>query len=358
MKMIRFFALLLALVSQQVAAVPVGLVPPAAVTSARQDDGIRDIVIFLGDSNEYGSALDENTLVYTPDAKVQVLNASKVFATYTPGTLTGLHYYGNEPHVGPELGFAKRYRADFPNKTLYICKFSANGSTQGRGPTIATITGSVSGGTLTVTSGTVAAYQGLTGAGIPLNTYITASSGGNTWTLNRTGITATGSISIQTYDAGLAWSPDYSDSLFTSYAFVTAAKAAIVAAGYQPRILAIINDLGTNDAADATSAGYYAAAFTSMLSAMRTNYGTGKNTLIIQTRTSTNGYYATNEPTIRAAQLAASNADSLVRLLNVDNIPRNAAYGNYQAVHYNLAGQLQLGSNIYDLVKPAIDLGL
>ena len=62
---------------------------------------------------------------------------------------------------------------------------------------LATFTGSISGTTLTVTSGlvgTVSIGQGVTGSGITAGTYITAGSG-STWTVNQS-ISATGSITI------------------------------------------------------------------------------------------------------------------------------------------------------------------
>jgi hypothetical protein len=86
-------------------------------------------VVFAGQSNMGGAAMTAATLTraWTPDPKTLIWDpASKAWRPLQPGTNTG---FGQQaPAWGPEVEFARAFRAAFPDETLHILKSTHGGT--------------------------------------------------------------------------------------------------------------------------------------------------------------------------------------------------------------------------------------
>lgn len=101
-----------------------------------------NVYIFVGDSNTYGAAQDNQTLSYSANALVLALNQNGAINQYAPNTnnngtnytpatagVTGVEYSTTTDHGGPETGFAQAQLAAVA--TIGLFKLSTSGGTAG-----------------------------------------------------------------------------------------------------------------------------------------------------------------------------------------------------------------------------------
>lgn len=86
-------------------------------------------VVFTGQSNAGGFGVDASSLrtPWTPDPLTLIWDAAaKAWVQFQPGTNTG---YGQQPNAwGPEVEFARQFRAEHPGEELRIVKVAHGGS--------------------------------------------------------------------------------------------------------------------------------------------------------------------------------------------------------------------------------------
>ena len=100
-------------------------------TGGGSDDGIRDVILPMGDSNALMSAEDQASYTgWVDDADVVALNSSFAWQKVVPLTFTGMAGGINTGNVGMELAIARRMRLAAPNKRVYIVKNAVTGSKQ------------------------------------------------------------------------------------------------------------------------------------------------------------------------------------------------------------------------------------
>ncbi|MET0409421.1 MAG: hypothetical protein ABW006_13745 [Hyphomicrobium sp.] len=224
------------------------------------------VVFLMGDSQSLAnlSAADQAAAVaaYGVTDKIKILNASNQFVTYTPGTIAGLHFGGNVGNVGQEIGIIQKFRATYPNDTLYIVKDSFSGSHQTRGIGVGTANVTSTGNAnITVNSGTLNNGDLIVGLGIETGVYLpfggflskVGLAGG------RTGA-AFGPVSATRYAGNASWS-NAEGLCYNGYggAINNGVRARLVAALpllTNPRIVAVQYNLGTNDALNNVAATY------------------------------------------------------------------------------------------------------
>lgn len=315
------------------------------------------VVIFMGDSQAYGNTESggQAALVAaygTPSDKIKVRNAAGQWVTYTPGTITGLQAGANIGQVGSEMEFALRWRAAYPNDTLYLIKDTASGAFQGRGVSTGTFTAScASGNIMTVTSaaGTYPPSNSvLTGSGLPASTYTPFSVGGQPGNFYLTTVGTAGysggtwgSTTVTRYNGTLSWSPasglTYNGHSNSASNGARARWVSALASLANPRIIGMAHILGTNDFANAGTG----AAFADELAAFWTRIAGDmdfSHAAIVMPRiwSASNG--------VRAAQAAFKDAQAQWFMANTDDLTR------HDGTHWNAAGLVSLGDRIFDVM--------
>jgi hypothetical protein len=317
------------------------------------------VLIVLGDSQALGTADDAAafTAGYVADAKVAVLGASGSFVPYAPGTMAGLYYGNNNGSPGSEAGFIAKFRAAYGN-TLRIIKYGASGSFQSRTPSTGTCTGSISGNLLTVTSaaGTYPSDNTLiVGTGIPTGVYVAFRNGStNQFYVYQTGIAANPSLSVASttitkYNHSISWSTSEGGLFEGGSGSVTngmrsrvpTALAAMTAGGLNPRVIAVLQLLGTNDMGYAASASAFGSAASAFIAREKAAWPLAYAKIILPRVTAEAG---AGSVTIRAAQAAIADADPQVFLLDTDGFGKGA-----DTTHFNMAGLTAIGAAAYDV---------
>jgi hypothetical protein len=317
------------------------------------------LLMLPGDSNGRGSAAtaDQNAFIaaYQADSKVKALSTSGgsngSFANdYAPGTLTGLNALVNTGNVGAEAGFIARFRAAYPNNTLYVAKVASVGSYITRGVSTGTLTGSISGNVLTVTSGTVVLNSLIVGTGVPAGTYISSLKSGNDYFIAKAGqATAVNytvaSTTLTTYAYTLSWSSTegglwngIGGQITNGYRAKLLTALASLA---NPRIVAVGSVIGSNDAANAGTAAFQSD-MTAFLARLRSDITIPSGTPIIQARQGS----GTQQATISAAQDAIALSDADFELVATDDLTR------IDGTHFDIASLLTIGDRMFDVAAP------
>jgi len=240
----------------QVAAIKTGVAP-----------GPIDVIVTMGDSNNRGQASDEAALAYAPDSQVLTWLASSssagIFVQYQP--VTGITGMGNQNvtadgHVGPEMQFARAYRAANPSKPLAIIKMAAAGSFLSR-----------------------------------------SSSNAATFTV---------------------WDPADATTLWTgAISRIDAAIAKLVSLGFTPTVRAVYFELGVNDAAYADSAAAWGTTAATVFGLIRAkSWFVAGTTMIVLPRIGTT---QPNNAAVRAAQLTAASSAFDVFAFDQDGFGNN-----------------------------------
>ena len=314
------------------------------------------VFLFIGDSNRRGSSDNEATVSYTQDSNVLALNASGVFAEYVPRTFTGLSNDANNGSVGAEMEFSRQFRLANPSKPCYIVKYGSSGSGASKLNT-GTITGSISGSAFTVTVGSTALGDLIYGTGITTgNVYI--ASGAGPYTLQQGTLQTVPyfsdpdssvnlTIASQTFskaNAYLSWKPDDGRNFYLMYRRLTQAFANLSVQGKKPYLAGIFVSLGANDSSDATAAGVYNGAMSSIYRSLKASPYWNSRTIFILDRVPTTGGGA-SVSTVRSAAATFKGQYRDVRLLDCDAFSKNTA----DPIHYNLAGLASVGLGEYNL---------
>lgn len=241
------------------------------------------VLVVIGDSNARGAAADEATLAYDVDPQVTTWDGAG-FVAYAPGVRTGCTVpntvAGSEGRVGPELQFARAFRAANAGMPVAIVKYARAGSFQGFG------------------------------SGAPVNG-----------------------------DASNSWDVASGTLLAGARAQLQAALTALAQAGASPRVVAVIEAIGTNDAGDATLSAGVQTAKAAMIGSIRSTWPVAATTAFLIQRVradSPQPYLAT----VRAAQAAVANATADAMLVDTDGLSANPG----DPTHFDSAGQLALGA--------------
>lgn len=304
------------------------------------------VLFMTGDSQSVGtlSTTDQAAAVaaYVVTPRVQCLNASGQWVTYTPGTMTGMDFAGNEGKVGSEIGFIPLLLAKYTN-TFYIDRDGASGSTQTRGPVLGNTANLTSPGNngYTLNSGTIAGNNILiTGTGIETGCYIPFSPFLANVGLNggRTGA-AFGPTAIQQYNAVLSWSSTeglaYNGN---SAAINNGARARLIAALAlltSPRIIAHIHNIGTNDTGVPSGANMQ-----TDLGNMLTRFGADLPYSFAKTILIRSTLGNSQSTAVRAAQLALRDQTKTF-LFDTDS------YTKWDGVHWDLAAHTDMGAKAF-----------
>jgi hypothetical protein len=242
-----------------------------------------DVLFVIGDSNARGTAEDYTTPGYTNDSLVITWNGA-AFVTYIPGTRTGVTVpnaaAGSETYPGPEMQYARAYRAANPSKPFAIVKYARAGSYQ--------------------TYSTLA----------PINSDAT-----NSWDVS----------------SGTLWSG--------AKAALEAAVQKLATDGFTPTVIAMIDILGTNDASSTNTSPNVQAAKLAMHASFRTSSAYGPGTAILVQRMKADSPQPQNLA-VRTAQAAAANAAADAHLVDTDGFSSNTG----DPTHYNIAGLVQVGN--------------
>jgi len=179
----------------------------STVTAAANSNNA--VILWVGgDNNASGAAEDAASYpaTYTPSANIKILNAAGNWVTYVPGTVgsSGLIYGNDGNHIGPEIGFIRRFRADYPTATLYIVKEGNDGSYMTRGLTTGSITASADDGVLTITSGSIVNNTLLVGSGVPDGVYVPSATNLQLYYSNTSTPATGGAITSLTATTGVA----------------------------------------------------------------------------------------------------------------------------------------------------------
>jgi len=309
-----------------------------------------------GDSQSKGTATAGEIAAfkasYVVTNKVKILNFAGAFVDYDPNNnMAGYDIYsGNTGNGGFEAGYIEKFRVRFPNNTLYIIKQAAPGSFMSKNPTnIGTITGSISGNILTVTAGTGVSGAILTGTGVPIGTYIMFTAGGNTWYVGKPGTTTNlnltvASTSMTQHNAFGSWSNDYGLLYQGSNASITnqskGKTLAALALITTPRIVTVLNVLGTNDMSSSISGATFQAEQAAYFTKIATDFDLS-NAQIVMPRVGTGGSDST---TVRAAQAVnKAAAPTRRKLIDMDS------YTRHDSTHWNMAGLTAAGREAFDV---------
>jgi hypothetical protein len=311
------------------------------------------VFLFYGDSNSRGSAEDQASYSWTADAGIQSLGTGNAFAQYAPGTFTGLAADVANGAPGPEGEFLRLYRAANPKTTVYAVKTASAGSAASK-LNSGTLTGSIAGATLTVTSGSAALGDLIYATGIGASTYI--ANGAGPYTLQQgtqqvvpyfadgdtspsLSIASTTLSKANTY---LSWKPDDGRTFYNAYRRLVAAFAALTQAGKRPYLAGVIVNLGANDASDATAASTFQSSMAAAYRSLKASPYWTERTIFVLIRVPTTGAGA-NVNAVRAASAAFKGQYRDVRLVDADSFAKNTA----DPIHYNAAGLVGVGAAAY-----------
>ena len=322
------------------------------------------VLIVMGDSNARGSATapDQAAYVaaYVPDPKVQVLNASNVFVQYVPGTLAGMNGLANTGNVGAEIGFIRRFRAAWPNNTLYIIKLASVGSTQTRGPgstgTPQAITASITAGKITPTSpaALLAANGLILGEGLPTGLITGGAETGVTsycYTIGSTTLPSGLNVASQAmtyYPASVttgAWSPaegtlwsGLASSITNGYRNKSVVGLGTLAT---KKIVAVMHMLGTNDKASPLGAAVwtrYQADAQALIASMKANWSLPASQPIILARVRGSD---TGSLAVRSYQQDIVTADPQCQLMDMDG------YSTHDGTHFPISQLDLIGDAVF-----------
>ncbi|MGK2911240.1 MAG: hypothetical protein ACSLE1_15775 [Sphingobium sp.] len=337
--------------------VPIALTVSGTVANAF---AYAPVFILMGDSQALGTtaAGEQTTAIasYTVSDKVKVWNTAGQWVTYTPGTISGISFSVNTGNIGAELQFIKRFRADYPNDTLYLIKDVASGSFQSRGVTSSNVTASITGNIMTPTVGSNGIGTILDGTGVAKGTYTLFSAGGATSYVGTVGVGGLGytggnvaSTVMAKYNGYLSWS--VSDGLLwqgdsgqinnQSRARWAAALAALTSASLYPRVVGMCHFLGTNDMSNASSGGRFASDLADFDTRINADIPLLSTAKIVMPRVASGGIAS---GTVRTAQAAKSAASSQWYMVDTDS------YTRHDGTHFNLAGLNGIGDSIFDVV--------
>lgn len=317
------------------------------------------VFIVPGDSNGRGTTAsgEQAAMIasYTVSDKVLVRNMAGAWVTYTPGTMAGIHQRTNDGTVGAEMEFIKRFRAAYPNDTLYLIKDTSAGSYQTRGASIGTITGSISGGggsfpEITFT-GTLNDNDLIVGSGVPTGFYaMFNSAGGRKYVgdISRVGTnpgaTTVSSTSMTRYNSTASWSSAeggiYNGISNNASLGAKARWVPAVASVPNGRVVGIIHVLGTNDAGSTTTADRFANDLDLMDTRLNADLPLS-NAIIATVRVGTGG---TPFDTVRAAQAAKAAASAQWEMIDTDDLTR------WDGTHWNAAGLNAIGDRAFDFI--------
>lgn len=321
------------------------------------------VLIVMGDSNARGSATapDQAAYVaaYVPDPKVQVLNASNVFVQYVPGTIAGMNALSNTGSVGAEIGFIRRFRATYPNNTLYVIKIAAAGSTQTRGPGTGTpqaITASITNGRVTPTSpaALLAANGLILGASVPVGIINGGADTGVTSYVYTIGTTVfPGGLNVASqamtyYPASIttgAWSitegtlwSGLASSITNGYRNKSVVGLASLT---NKKIVAVLHMLGTNDKASALGAAVwtrYQADAQALIASMKANWSLPASQPIILARVQGSD---TGSLAVRSYQQDIVTADPQCQLMDMDG------YSTHDGIHFPISQLDLIGDAVF-----------
>lgn len=310
---------------------------------------------FFGDSNKRGSASDQASLSYTQDPLVQAINASGVFAEYTPLTFAGLSNGSNHGNIGSEMEFSRRFRLANPNKECWIAKYGASGSGASKLVT-GTFTGSISGNVLTVTAGSVTIGDLIYASGIPAGVYVQSGSGPyNLAQCTQQAVPYLGdadvavnlsisSTTISKANAYLTFGPADGKNFYNAYRSLVQAFAALALAGKRPYLAGVFVGLGANDSSDATASNAFGSSLAAIYRSVKSLPYWDPRTIFVLDRVPTSGGGA-NVATCRTGAATFKGQYRDVRMLDCDAFSKNGG----DAIHYDLAGLISVGSGEYDL---------
>jgi hypothetical protein len=311
------------------------------------------ILIVQGDSQARGTyAAGEQAAAvaaYTVTDKVKIRNGAGAWVDYTPGTVAGIMNSANDANVGPELGFIERFRAAYPENTLYIVKTGQPGSFQSRGASVGTVTGSSSGTVLTVESGSVSAMNVLFGTGVPSGLYAATFSA--PWQLGRVGLSgyqtpspAIPSGTVMTrYNGYLSWSVRDGVLFEGSAGGVNDQHRARVASALSSlpngRVVGVLHVLGSNDMSATDPASRFSEDLDLAVTRMRAAWNLSNARILLPRVPNT----LAASGTVRAAQNAKALSDPMIDLIETDDLTR------WDGLHWNLAGGKAIGSRAFDI---------
>lgn len=314
------------------------------------------VVIVRGDSQANGSADDQTAGGFANNGNIFINNAAQAWVAYNPGVAggSGVNQGANTTGIGPELGVANAWMAAYPTAPLYIFKWAYSGSFQGIGPSLGTVTASITGNIVTPTVGTFAAQAAggfvLTGTGLPaypapatygvfaqtapayyvgtMNTF-NGYTGGNVVAATMTFYNAFNSWSSQygiTYNGGLNGT---NRNGFRYYAQGALAKLK------NPKIVLDLVMLGTNDMSTTTTGAQFGVAATDGIARIRSDFPQMANAHSVYCRVRSTGTDAT---TVRTAMANLALADVLVNIIDMDAQPVSADNTHWRQAGLNYCG--------------------
>lgn len=327
------------------------------------------VVMIRGDSQAVGTpaAADQSAYVasYVADPMVQILSTDGTFKQYAPGSVAGQSVYSGTDSAmcGLEIGLIQRFRSLWPNNTLYIIKRGASGSTLVRkNSATGTVTGTISGNILTVTASAGGATFGagsyLTGGTLPPRVECLFGTGtANQWYIGQTDSTANlalGTIASTTYtfyNYDTDWWNLDDGALYRNKAGATGsykqwrtrateALAALVSAGKNPKVVGLVDTLGTNDMAFSECASGFETAMRKLISQTRQDFPLLGSAPIILPRVRP---AATYSESVRDAQLKMKGQGD-VFVINTDDL------SVHDGTHWSIGSLTSVGQRSADIM--------
>jgi len=157
-------------------------------------------------------------------------------------------------------------------------------------------------------------------------------------------------------DTGLAadpqeldWSPSSSGELFDATAAeIAAAKAALAAKGFTPRVKALLWMQGEKDASEESKGTAYEANLRDFISQVRTRWGDARTVIHIGQIDRMGPSYP-GAAKVRLAQARVAASEKNVSLVDTDPLPRQAADG----LHLTGQAQIRLGDEFFEAQAPS-----
>jgi hypothetical protein len=312
------------------------------------------VMLFLGDSQVRGplDSTQQTAAInsYTVTNKIQTLNASGNFVTYTPGTITGIDNGNNNGYVGPEMAYIKQFLVNYPNNTLYLIKRAESGSYQTRGVSYGTASVTSPGNnTVTVNSGTINSNSLLVGSGIETGVYFPF-----TGFLSAVGLAggrvgpAFSNVTANLYNGTISWSSTegltYNGNSGNTNngvrALIISAISSLISAGKTPVVYGLAYILGTNDMGNSTTAAAFQTDMQTFITRIKSDLPLS-TTKIVVVRPGTGSVGSTQ---VRSAMQSVVGANPNMSMIDTDS------YNRYDGTHWDITGLNAIGDNIFNIV--------